>query len=582
MKLSDLIGLLRAGASLNLPTAVSTATAGEAIQKGDLVVQAGDGLAYWALDPTAPGATTRPLSLDADAASGALTAPINPFSSAAPAGQQGMAQLTNGNLVVATASNAAPNAGAVVFSILTFQGVPISGPTKSVLPAESSRGATCQVGVVALSGGGFAMMSSGYFDAYPTVAVYDNSGALVSGPTALETTGAHTYAMQIKALTNGGFVAAYYTTNTFQVKLAYFNAAGAQQGSTITVATLQGAPSTNFPNAEMLRVVVVNNGNVAVVYQNCLTNTQTFSMRLAVYSGTGSVVSADANSPVVPGGYNGTAIASTSVVAATDGGFFIAASYQAATPAIAVAKYGAGGAQIGSVVLIYNTGTFVPTVRLTAIPGGGVFWGASTAISDTTGLNLWGVLDASLAVVVAARLVNMNGSTSSGSAYIALVPLNNGDVVYFGDYAASSLYAVRFGLTLGVWGQRDNGTPVAVGSAYTATTFGGTSSRGGTPHAVFSDALSAVANSFAIFPYNVTLSAPVLLTFNAFVQKRRFIGVATDNIAQGSAGPVGILGAWGTRLSMAKPYASDFSTASPPGQKSSLVGTMAVLKGIQP
>src|SRR5471032_2913874 len=99
------------GNSSNLASALAMLSAGETVAQGDVLTQGADGLAYWEMDQSQPGASLRPFSLAVGAYFQPVAGPYNP--SLAPTNgffSWTLCVLANGNLVnvwldVATAAD---------------------------------------------------------------------------------------------------------------------------------------------------------------------------------------------------------------------------------------------------------------------------------------------------------------------------------------------------------------------------------------------------------------------------------------------------------------------------------------------
>ncbi|KAB1069264.1 hypothetical protein [Methylobacterium planeticum] len=551
-----------ANASAGLPSAVASITAGEAIAKGDLIVQGGDALAYWAADPAAPGASLRPLALASDAMMSLQMATISPFAGQAPAFAASCV-LTNGNVAVFSLATSGANSGFIIGSIYTPQGVLVAGSLKLAL-GDATSNIDFKVYAVALTGGGFALGLTSRTNNFPSVTTYDASGALVGSQVFLETNTFRAYAMQLTALQNGGYAVAWYTTTGFQVKLAFFNASGVQQGSTIIVGTAPNQPNNYY--AELLRLVTLTSGNVAVVWQSGGVSGNMF-VRLAIYSQVGGVAVPDFATGLVKGGVTVSDVLNLQAIALTDGGLGIRLAQNGGHY---FAKYSGLGILVGTqYTLDTNPNTVVGV--LVALPGGLTFWAASTTTgTPPAGYTRWGVVGADGNALVAATAPTVNGATTSGNGYVYATMLQNGDLLLVVEGAASTAYGVRFGLVSGVYAQKDSGTlfPVSVATLISATL--------ATPLATLADAASLAGNAFIVY------AVGSLAIVNALVQKRSLIGVAQAAAVKGAQVAVQILGGIATRLNFVKPLQVDQSAAALPGQKMSVTGNMAVLKGIQP
>lgn len=565
-------------AASGLPTVTTTVTAGEAIQAGDVVVQGGDGLAYWVADPTAPGASARPAWLGTDTAQANTITPLQGMAALTTYNSGTPIQLANGNIVVATYTSTGPTTGAAVFQIYRLDGTLVAGPIQSTYSMGTTT-ANCQLSMAPLPAGGFVLALGGGNQGFPCLERYSDQGVMIGARIMLETVTQRATGTFVTSLANGGVAVAWFTSPGYQPKVAFFDASLNQVGPTLVVGTTVGVNS-QYQWLEQLRCLTLANGNVAVVWVEA-----GGTVHRAIYSQAGAVVAADVASAIVMPTNPSTALICLYAIATTDNG--LAISYMSGNVS-KVIKYDASGNTVGAIQTPSTSPVpnYYPITRLCPIPGGGVFWGWSNNGNGTTAncQSAWGVYDASMNILVPGTAMNINGSTANGSEFIFPMLMPNGDVTVLVGDLNTALYGVRFGLVVGVWAQKDTGVVITTGTTYYANTYS-TNLGNAVPLvvcAMLTDPLSVVGNGYVLCPQPNSTAGIRLAIINAFVQRRSTIGVAMAAAAKGAALAVQSLGAIATRLTFARPFVTDQSAQTPAGQKMTVIGNKALMKGTQP
>ena len=179
----------------NAPLVTSSYVAGEAVQKGQVAVVGADGLAYYALDPSQPGANIRPIAnttvqyfpeiaLSSTIGTTILTSAGNQATIMASA------VLSNGDFVLGWQD---ATSGNVEFEIFGPLGAAVTGVT-AVSAGQGTAGN--QVQLVAIPTGGFFIVFGAIVasTSYVKFASYTNQGIAVIPPTTVDsavTTGSY-------------------------------------------------------------------------------------------------------------------------------------------------------------------------------------------------------------------------------------------------------------------------------------------------------------------------------------------------------------------------------------------------------
>lgn len=240
----------------------------EAISSGDPVAMLSDGAVVSANPPNDPDYGLKPMVLTADA--------VNTFykNTIVTTGTAFIgAVLKNGNVAIPS-----------IAASTSYPTVAIYAPSGALVASVTLEAAAAiqQIRLDALSGGGLAV-------AYKTAAglryaVLDNVGAVVSAPATL--TANATSALGVLGLSGGGFALLwYYNTGAgFQFSTAAFNAGGVQQGATNQIETVASTESvmTGKYGAAMCRYGAA--GGYCVAYDTTSGNSSSYNARIGFFS----------------------------------------------------------------------------------------------------------------------------------------------------------------------------------------------------------------------------------------------------------------------------------------------------------
>lgn len=535
-QLSDFLGSGAANAAYQL--AYANATTFDAVIQGDPLAMQADGTVTAALPPSDPNYAIRPLSQVGDLNN---TATKNTVTTTGSADKPVL--LTNGNVVVPLS--------AVTTTYPQFSIYAPSGALITTVTTESVA-ASVTPKVAALTGGGFTI-------AYRTAAglrfgVYDNTGAVV---TALATlTASVTNVMGVLALSGGGFSLLYSFNSSGNIaSTAAFNAAGVQQGTTTAIETIPATDQFNTALTGSAMVQYGASGGYCIAYNFSTGSQSSFFVRVAFFSSSAVLQ----NSLIA---VNTTSIAQPKLAALTDG--------------TVVLGYNRVGTASGSFYLKYSA-TGVQVVAATAIDAGSVTSFTVTALSSAT-FAIFYVLSTDLIQ----RLYDINGAIVGGA------------LTYTGSFGASSnnmdvqkLSDGTFLAAISITASASTPRAARLNAALTTLLAGAivldatNANLGSTYVYVVPVVNPATAQACAMSFYSGTLPDFRFANFVAQVKARTFIGVATAAAAAATSVRMQVIGPALMTKTFAPAQAVNYQANAIPGQKASLIGTTAILLGVQ-
>lgn len=272
------------------PAITTTVVAGEAISAGDLVTLSEDNLAYYAVEQRGAGALLRPVYRPTSASNVAV-APVTSagaVSSSYNYNNIGQAVLSNGNVVLTWVDGNAPyNARFAIYNNLGQ----LQGAIGTLGSAYSSAN---DIAVAAIPTGGFVVAYCSATD--PKFVVLNNQGAIVVGQTSVQSTGNNSRSVGVVVLPNNNIVITYLIQNPtyWAPNYAVFSIAGA----VVKAATSLSAPTTQSGSAHAVDVCALSGGGFVVSYYlptgivNCrrVDNTGNFQgAEIAALSGLGGI-----------------------------------------------------------------------------------------------------------------------------------------------------------------------------------------------------------------------------------------------------------------------------------------------------
>jgi hypothetical protein len=449
------------------------------------------------------------------------------------------------------------NGNAVVFtaqsSVLQF-GIynslgVLQGPLVTVATNVSPR---VFMAVAALSNGGFAFSYVTTVGAgQPSVAVYNAAGAVVLAPTLVES-GTSAASMSIAALLNGGFVIAYNSVGDGSCRYAVYSNTGAVVKAAAN--TTMGGMSLTSPCG--LSVAALADGGFVVV--GLAMNGTNASGLFSRYNAAG--VAQQTNVTAVQAGTSNT-IGTICVVGLSGGGFVIA-GYYGPSSATYVATYTSAGVQVGATYVPSSYGNLnYPGIALVARPGG-----TDAILVSPTSVS---------AVAVTICLPNGTAGASVNNAQLGscntLAVLANGHIVIAG--VGSNMVVLDASLS-------------GVGSASLVSLGLNAGTPNQTPACILPMAPSALnpAVPLALTCTSAAGVTPKLASVATVVQgaqKTTPVGVFGASAAAGSAVPVQFLGQATLASGFVQPCVVDANGNVPPGQRMSIIGNQAILNGIQ-
>lgn len=525
MKLTDFIA--GGAVSSGLATAYTTLNAGEAIAKGDVVVQGADGNAYWAQDPSKPYAALRPI---VQATASAIVSLLAVATGTAIIGAPALFTLSNGNIGVIYAMSG----GALFFTAFGVDGATAVAPIQLASDVNPT-GAGQALAAIALTGGGFAVAYRG--TTYAKIGIYSNAGVVVQALTNVTAINGGNYGFSL-AQCSGGNVVLFYAggyavySSTGAVVLAYGAVSGLTASTSVayavypsgtgfaifgnfTISSTAYATAAFFSSAGALASTVNSGVTCAAGNVGLSTLLSNGNIAVAVFTGsTGSSVT-------------GAIISASSVV----GSFAITNATNCYGAALA--PFGAGGVVVGTV---FGSGNEGPVTAYQIGATGGVVGSAIT---------LYG------------------SSSTAVPGLLQAAAMSDGGVVF--SFVASGTTSFA----------RVSPSFTALASSTTLATSAPSNMVASPPTSV-----TAPPNSptFIIATGATSLSLSIMASY---VQPAQPVGVASAAVAASSPVTAQTLGGGSTRLTFAKSYSVDARTNTPPGQHMSIVGNLAILNGIQ-
>lgn len=529
----------------------STLEAGEAIKSGDLLVQASDAKAYWATDPAVPATGSRPLYQAADAYFSQPNTTVSILGQANSLYEAigcSTVYFDDGSFLLATLNN---DVGFAIFK-----------PDGSVLTPRTSLGAyvTPSQGYYAIATkklpNGNAIVVFVGANSRPCFAVISPKGVIVKAVTQLDTVAAYT--LSIALLANGNIAAAYsFTTSpNYGHKLVVFGADGTLIKGPIVIAT-------GVPGLTPLSVAVspAADGTFAVAWHASGCWFQTFS---AAGDGQGSSVQF----------WSGTAAQQRLVLIPLTGG-----------------GYGLGHCPDSGNSLsgyLYNfsaAGAMLKRNDMTGLANQSVGYHAFDIcpMSDGGMSAIWCWNENNTSYLGVARLSATGTSIVAPSKAVfqpSPYPGANGQMFRIaqaidgsGNILASWINSNQSCITM-----FDGNFGIIKSLNFIASPTGGL----GAPFInQIVDPLNANVIDVAMMSCPYGTGNPIALAQFLLSTKAKIpVGVAIADTAKGDRVKFMTVGSTPTRLSFTKPFSADYSASL--GQKMSLVGNTAILKGIQP
>jgi hypothetical protein len=553
--------------------AATSFTAGETVARGQVAVLGADGLGYYGADPSTAFSAARPIFNPANQVNALVAPPSTPFTGASAwtnFNRLAMAAMGTGNTMLAWsngtnilfgfwnsagvlqgtintvagsnvagaglgtslcvtvlnngnfvlfwygANTAAGYAGIPTFAIFSQTGVLVTGPTVAYAQVNMTAGASQDLGVAALSTGGFAVVLqaelnvSGALEATPFYAVFGAAGATVVAATQLNVTaihgGGYACSVSIVALTGGNFVCAYVITTASSGSVAFFK--------TFTSAGVAAVGETQ--------------------------------------------IATDQNGGGAGGGIP--------LVALTGGGFAVACpNWTNAVCGFAI--YSAAGVLQGAFVSVYApTGTVGVPINLLPTADGGVLafypGGAAPFFNYYTKYSAAGVQQ-----IAPTTLPSPIAGTASVNTMNTVIQANG--LILIGGFSSSGLY----------WLMVLNATTFAVVCCGNVAGFPANSTQTNLP------ILSITAPSFT--PRNAGLVFGIFGTGGTMgliitaIQACVPVGVWQTPATQGNVASAKYVGSATLVTPFAQPYNVNAQDNSPPGVKMNILGSNAIIQGIQ-
>ncbi|MGQ0528735.1 MAG: hypothetical protein ACT4PG_02770 [Panacagrimonas sp.] len=451
-------------------------------------------------------------------------------------------RLSNGHIAVAYTGDGTTKTTNVNFCIVNLFGAVMVPQT--VVQSGASRS---QVQMVATSTG-FVLLWSPGNTAHLAMAVYNNDGSVVTAATTIITdhqasaTLLHTAAC---LMANGDLAVAYDQTSTRHAVLKFFNTAGAQQGSTIT---LGNADQPKFGN-----LFCDSNGDaVAVWYRSAATAAVKVARYTTAGAQVGSAVSITTNTAAP---FDSVAAKYNSVLASDNSVFLI---YAASTHNLVRINPGNTAA-----TTLYLSGQSALYQSALAASNERVYVYLASA-SNSTINSIIGVYAVSglpmrpPGVVTHASLINANFRNTGGLAY--LMPCNQYGLAVLLGYDDGSGTNTQHTL----WLSADFST-TSVSAVVTDTRMG---------TVVQTPEFGAVLVSSTAAAANVFMQSLIF-------DRASILGVADVGAATGDAVRVNIQGDFDTTESL-PPLYFDRRTATPTGNKGLVSGSRVTLYGFAP
>jgi hypothetical protein len=529
-----------------LPTAFTTLNAGENVSLGDIIVQGADGNGYYAVDPSLPNANLRPIS-QATSEYGVTVVPATTASSTASTNSVSFV-LSNGNIGIVYAQGAN-----LYFSAIGPSGTVAVAP---VLLSSTYSAAYGVVNAIPLSVGGFAVAFVSYPSTnnyYPMLGIFSNSGAAVGAPITLYAgtlgggTG-FTFQMPLCQISNGDIVVLYRTALSGSDFTSYFSIYSST-GSTVVASTLLNAIAET---TAVLSVTALGTGFVVGSNSN-----GEFACAL-VYSSTGQFTTS-LTSTVGIGGNEPNAYA----VALPNGNVLIYCTNWNSTDYLV------------TFLIVSPTGTLVSggesitfgtsgNAVATAVPLSGSGFALFVAY-NTTGVI--GYIFNSSGVMTVGPVTVAAGTGFTAASLVDASLMSNGNIAV--TYAVAATDEATL-IALNPTTLAPVGSPLTIGIV----------SDNPIVHS-YAISFAMQPNAFTFLIAGASASGLQFIAYCSEVQACTPVGVATTAAVEGTAIPIQALGAVTTRLTFAKPYSINAQANTPPGQEMSVVGNLAILKGIQ-
>ena len=252
-------------ASNTSSTAVTTIPSTTGYAAGELIYYNNNVADYGTIPNSAASSAPFPINLQQGPANGASGGSVNITATGfgGSRSRQPTALLSNGNIVqVGMGTSGYPQ-----FRIVDSSDVEVVSTTNISIAYVNTSVST--ISVCALSGGGFVVAwinTAGGSTAYPTYAVYSNTGSVVTSPFQDTSTGAAAQmsigSIQIYAQPNGGFITAYFDTS-YNLYARTYNSTGTSTAGWLTVAT---ALSTSY--TVLYDIAVRSDSTFVVVWAN--------------------------------------------------------------------------------------------------------------------------------------------------------------------------------------------------------------------------------------------------------------------------------------------------------------------------
>jgi hypothetical protein len=505
-------------------------TSNDTILVGDLVAMASDGNAYACNDPTVGGLTSLAKPVYAATSTGvvSLTGLIS-LGSVAP--QISSCVLTNGNVAILTLTGSGATLSVTIYSAAGVQQYPaISVAANSVLIPPT---------IIALSGGGFAVIYAATTTSYVTFAIYSNAGVQTTAPTIVDGTRTVSYGPVGIPLTGGGFAILYMPGSTAAF-YAVYAANGGVTSAAVTVAG--GVSSAGFSGAPLS-----NGGFILAFYQTALT--------IKTYNAAGVNQLSNAALPALTNDIG--------VIQLTGGGF---------------AVWGTGG---NFVVYILNSALVQQGVTITLSSATLLNYGQYQGIALVAGAFqlIWALMPNTTTFSNASVYVSTITAAGALTATLGLAYTGangaNTDVSAVATSDGGSVVAYSYGTTSALQkltsaGAISNTTLTTASAVSTATSV---TTNNVTLLSLGSGALARVTGTPSISNYTEV--------YGQITLARVPVGIALTAATVAQTLTVQFTGYATTRLTFLQPWSCDYRSNPVPGQRMSVVGNTAALAGVQ-
>lgn len=522
---------------------ISKIKTGESVQKGDLITIGADGRGRYAVEPGTPGSMFRPLSQEAtevivnkadqkyfigtDAADG--SAQVALASVCLPSGNYAVGFTASGNVQVSTFNH--------------------EGHLLNNISLGTCHPEHLGIAMTVLDNGFFAVACSIGEPAGLVVTVFSNDGSLVNDSASVSNA-LNVSSVAVLGLDDSAFVVAYAAGDLRQPMFALFTSHGSTIGQPITVGA---TPTVAVTNNQSIALARMTENRFAVVY--------------------GSTDGTSGNVKATFFNHNGTSIGSASQIgdslslcvvgpfvtaASLTGGGFAVGSYGGIGPGFQLSIFDGDGTQLKTITLDPFDNIEQPNrMALAGLNNGnvGVVWSGPytySAVYDPEGKMVF----------------PRNGYALNGGG-VAITPTIDGAVITFqgtvNDEGTASVYAGRVSeLLVG----DVTATDLESGKAFsTPIGFAG------------EDKLDGNAKSIVIGTINDNVQLLSLVSYT--IQQQTLVGVAMEDKDADEELMITVLGSADLRVPFTQPCAVDFNDNPIPGQKMAVIGSIAVMKGIQ-